>query len=100
MLVGNHDKNRIKGVEYHDYIELRVGDQLICLFHYPIFEWNKCSNESWLLYGHTHGNSVFDSTIGKNYKALNVGINVINYTPISYYEVEEKMKNRAILPHH
>ena len=107
---GNHDKvlekyYSSKHLDLFDYIDLSVDDsdanrgvQDICLFHYPIEEWNKCHHGSWHLYGHTHGNSKFDKNY--EYKRWNVGDDVNQFNPISYWEVKTLLKSKKIKSHH
>jgi len=86
--------NRFEWIK--DYHEMYVGNQMICLFHYPIHEWNKCHRGSWMLFGHTHGNDNHD----ESFKILNMGINLWRYKPVSYSEIEKIMKNRKDKEHH
>jgi calcineurin-like phosphoesterase family protein len=99
---GNHDKVimnsnklRSKFKWCKDYHELSVGEQKICLFHYPIGEWNKCHRGNIHLHGHCHGS--YPHTRGK---MMDVGVPCINYTPINLDEVLRLMKDKPLIEHH
>lgn len=65
LIYGNHDqvikKNLDKVIsrglirEVHDYYELNVNRQTICMSHYSMRVWNKMHHGSIMLYGHSHG---------------------------------------------
>ena len=113
-VLGNHDKiediesmGRFKCVE--DYIHLSILDtdnpkkwQTIMLFHYAILQWDKAHHSSWHLHGHSHGALTKDKEYNwyYNYKVIDVGCNMWNYTPLSYQEVKDIMKKREIKGHH
>lgn len=95
---GNHDHRNPSSIFTwsRDYFELKVpdrdasrGEQLICLFHYPIEEWNKAHYGSWHCHGHVHGK--FEKNIHK--KRVDVGVDVWNYTPVSYEQLKEYFKD-------
>lgn len=112
FIKGNHEKPlcqylRSIGKSWYDYLEIKVYDedlerqwQDICLFHYPIAEWNKGHYGAWLLYGHTHGNSWYDKEFQPKHKCLNVGAPCIHYSPVSYKELKRKMAKKAAIEHH
>ncbi len=96
---GNHDKTALNVYKKHphffkwakDYFYLKVldkeisgGSQKLFLIHYPMLTWNGSHRGSWNLFGHVHNTPV------KNLKPaqLNVGVDVNNFTPISYEEVK------------
>lgn len=77
LIRGNHDnpstlrkleENR-KIIKFRDYMEVKICDQSIILFHYPILSFHKQHYGSWHLHGHSHGN-LLDS----KGKILDVGI--------------------------
>lgn len=107
LITGNHDSKLTKSTKCSALFEmitpaldLYVKDgkhhQLICLFHYPIHEWNQCHRGSWMLHGHSHGRDTYDKT----YKILNVGINLWDYKPISYEQVKIVMAGKDLKLHH
>lgn len=63
VVKGNHDKredlDKLKGMNlianWHDYKEITIEKQSICLFHFPISAWHKQGYGSFHAYGHSHG---------------------------------------------
>ena len=113
-VLGNHDDERdIKSLgrfeSVEDYIHLSILDtdnpkkwQNIMLFHYAILQWDKAHHDSFHLHGHSHGSLMKDKEYAWYYKrkVLDIGCNMHNYTPLSYQEVKEIMKNRETSKHH
>ena len=63
LIEGNHDHKLVKNQffrdqfeEIHKYLEIVYNGHKICMFHYPISEWNQCHRGSIMLHGHLHGN--------------------------------------------
>ena len=54
---------------FYDYKEIKIGDQAVCLFHFPMMAWHKQGYGSWHLFGHSHGNLT-----GARGKMLDVGL--------------------------
>ena len=86
----------------NDYLEVNIHNhesnfhQRVCLFHYPILEWNGAFRGSWMLHGHTHGNLQYpESLLDK--KIIDVGVDCWNQYPVSFEELLEVMKNRVNL---
>lgn len=90
LIKGNHetylndpafDKTKYKWIK--DYHEFNYNGVKFVLFHYPILEWNGFYQKSIHLYGHVHNTRTeyFNSIMDK--RALNVGVDIINFTPIS-----------------
>jgi len=99
---GNHDR-ALKNAELHsrfewvkDYYRLHHEGEKICLFHYPIHEWDQCHRGAWMLHGHTHGNDTYDHS----FKIVNVGANLVNYQPCSFGALKELMGGRKDKEHH
>lgn len=64
LIEGNHDNKLVENAEFrncfeaiHKYREINHNGHKICMFHYPISEWNQCHRGSLMLHGHLHGNS-------------------------------------------
>lgn len=113
LIAGNHDKmkdvsklTRIK--ECFNGLDLFVADktaddtlkdqQHIHLYHYPVLSWNRSHYNSWHIHSHTHQNLMKDPFYDWYYKrkVIDVGVNGINYEPISYAEVKEIMVNKKV----
>lgn len=99
---GNHDDKRLwkdlsrRGIPnlsgVHDYYELKIDRNKICMSHYPMAVWNNCHHGSWMLHGHSHG------SYRGNGKILDVGIdNHPDFQVFSYDEVKEYMANQEFV---
>lgn len=101
LILGNHDKMikkskglKLKFTEIYDYYELKVKDdnvpggiQLIILCHFPLLSWNQMRRGSFMLHGHTHGTIKYPFIA----KILDVGVDNLNYFPISYENVKRRL---------
>ncbi|PHM69628.1 metallophosphoesterase [Xenorhabdus sp. KJ12.1] len=101
LIRGNHDKFLndpdfdISMFEWvRDYYEMDYQKQKIVMFHYPILEWQGYFRNAIHLYGHVH-NAGKDpdqykrlSILGP--RAINVGVDVNNFFPISINQVLKK----------
>ena len=114
LIIGNHDcgpdgepvpiLRELFGDRLHRYIEIKIGGdgrrkplshsggQKLVLFHYAMRGWvhdyhnpDKGKKGSWHLYGHHHGRLMSHRT------SFDVGVDVCNYSPISWPDVEQKM---------
>ena len=105
LILGNHDgemkpqviKDRFVTVD--KYKEIKVGEQRIVLFHFPILSWHQVNYGSWHLHGHCHGNLPQHPTLA----ILDVGVdNHPEFRPFSYEEVAAHMEGRDGRPqdHH
>ncbi|WP_137625088.1 metallophosphoesterase [Lactiplantibacillus pingfangensis] len=94
LIRGNHEKY-LKDQDFNvslfewvkDYYSFKYAKRKFVLFHYPILEWDGYYHDAIQLYGHVHNTRTeyFEHVLGNN--ALNVGVDVINYQPISIDEV-------------
>lgn len=103
LIFGNHDQTIMNSkliqnqfVWCKHYYELKRHGHTICLFHYPIGEWNKAHRGAIHLHGHCHGNYVYP----REGRCMDVGSNLINYTPIDFHEVVSRLINKPLLKHH
>ena len=90
----NFDKNNFRWVK--DYFVLNYQKTKIILFHFPIFEWDGYFRDAIHLFGHVH-NSGNNKNAYERFKqlgqnAINVGVDVNNFYPIS---IEEIIKIKA-----
>jgi calcineurin-like phosphoesterase family protein len=119
FIMGNHDRDKIiKRIDrfetIHEYgTEILVkddtitdkrakGHQQIIMSHYPILSWNRSHYGSWMIHGHCHGSLMKSNQDYYKRKVMDVGCNVIDYTPISYQEVKSAMDKKVIsnVDHH
>lgn len=68
-------------------VDIQRGFQPIVLCHYALLSWDRQHYGSWMLHGHAHGNISFQAGV----KRLDVGVDVHNFTPISYQEIKDIM---------
>jgi calcineurin-like phosphoesterase family protein len=104
LVYGNHDKtlkknsNRLFGFESkQDYLETTIfdgeKDRQLCIFHYPIADWNGRYHGSWHAHGHSHNNMspiMHKMTPGSWDCGVDVPGN--DYAPIEFSELAEKFK--------
>ena len=64
------------------------------LCHYPILEWNGFYRKSIHLYGHVHNTrqDYFESVLSE--RAKNVGVDIINFEPISIDTLISEIYNK------
>lgn len=102
LILGNHDKVMLtESVKKHfqlitNYLEVYQDKQLICMFHYPIAEFNKAHRGAYHIHGHTHGNYKPHN----DGRIMDVGAPCINYTPINLNQVIKLLENKPLLKHH
>lgn len=110
LILGNHDKSldpkaRAKFAWVKDTHTLKVheesapgGTQRIVLLHYAMRVWDKSHYGAWQLYGHSHGSLPDDP----HARAIDVGVDCHDFTPISYERVREIMGKKVFIPvdHH
>ena len=86
------------GVKDESSLESRgsQGYQKIVMSHYQILSWNKAHYGAWHLHGHCHGGLLKGMPDYYKRKVMDVGCNMIDYTPISYGQVKAIMDKRVI----
>lgn len=94
LCLGNHDhskrwKKATKWVDIDNYREIKVGDQLIILFHYAMRVWNKSGHGSIHLYGHSHNNLPGDA------QSCDVGVDSWGMCPVTLDDIKKRL---AIFP--
>ena len=101
LIKGNHDKF-LRDPDFDatafewikDYYVLDYKKTKFVLFHYPILEWQGFFKDSIHLYGHVH-NASKDPSQAKRLsvlgsRAMNVGVDVNNFFPVSIENVMKK----------
>lgn len=107
LIRGNHDhRSKMPKVEHlfnsvkeYDVIKVPLEDgtkQVIVLFHYQIFEWDRMAQGAWHLFGHHHYHDWRRSGEGKSF---DVGVDGNNYYPLSFEDVQRRMKEREVKEH-
>lgn len=103
LILGNHDyfaRNHPEEVadllcEITPYKELKLeaSGHTLCLMHYPLLFWNGSMRDTnIMLYGHIHNHAYCNAVTGKLFNALNVGVDVSGYVPLSEKEVLRKVR--------
>jgi len=100
LITGNHDKlapyvKSNRWVEITNYKEISEDNKKVVLTHFPIFEWQWFYNDSYHLYGHTHGTlNLAQYTLQRkrpNGNCWDVGVDNNNYEPVSFEEIKKKI---------
>lgn len=90
ILRGNHDKGWKAKAQYPTIKDIMIEDQKITLCHYPMYSFNCSHWNAWQIYGHHH-TDVSHIVTGKR---MNVCVDLHNFSPVSWEQVKEYMKNR------
>jgi len=67
------------------YMEIKVDNKDIILFHFPILEWNKCHRGSYHFFGHLHSNLVRG-------RSMDIGLDSNNCYPHNVRELLIKLE--------
>lgn len=96
LIIGSHDRDTLKCKDYFEFttplLEIYEQRQCIVLCHYAMRTWAKSHYNTWHLYGHSHGKL---PPVGKSY---DIGVDVTNFYPLSFYEVKDIMSKRPDNP--
>lgn len=95
LIWGNHDSNQVKKMpgwaSSQPVLELKVGDDLVCLSHYAHRTWNKSHYGSFHLFGHTHG------SMPAYGRSLDVGCMCWDYRPVTLAEIKERLAELGLI---
>lgn len=103
LIKGNHEEylndRNFKSEHFEwikDYYTLTYNKRKFVLFHYPILEWDGYYQRTIHLYGHVHSTRVdyFNRILDIN--AVNVGVDMINYKPISIDDIIKIVNEREM----
>ena len=99
LIKGNHDKF-LKQLRWQDYFEsldlykeIDDNGRMVCMFHYPIEEWNGYYRNSYMLYGHVHENM---DDIKRHPRKFNVGVDVNGFEPKTLDELIKENNNEEM----
>lgn len=103
LIRGNHeeylddpkfDKSLFEWIK--DYYTFKCDGRKFVLFHYPILEWDDYYIQAIHLYGHVHNidPDYFTKTLGGH--AVNVGVDMTGYKPISMDDVVRIVDDREM----
>jgi calcineurin-like phosphoesterase family protein len=105
LVKGNHEKYlstpefRPEAFEWiKDYYLLVYEKVKFALFHYPMLSWDGSHHGSFHLYGHVHNSGIKHPEFGEKLKllgtrAINVGVDVNNFYPVSIQQVMNQVEN-------
>lgn len=105
LIVGNHDRDWMKKVDLGKYFEsvdnllfLSDGKHKLTLCHYPMMTWPQANRECYMVYGHIHANTnaYYWPLIANSDLMLNAGVDVNDYTPITFDEMVHNNTNHKI----
>lgn len=100
ILQGNHDPKpspaNCPEFRSSPYFETTLRGTKFVLCHYPIESWNGMYKGAIHLHGHTHGHE-FDRSFShdgkKTFRRFNVGVEAIDYTPVSLDAIMEYVRD-------
>lgn len=86
---GSHDRWLANA---HEIREQDISGQYVVVCHYAMRVWSRSHDNSWLLYGHSHGRL---APVGKQW---DVGVDNNDFFPVSFEKVCEIMRSRPDNP--
>jgi calcineurin-like phosphoesterase family protein len=103
LVEGNHDRKTLMDAtfrgafkEVHKYLEITHNGTKVCMFHYPIQEWNQMHRGAVHLYGHLHGGV---SGLEK-YRARDVGMDATGQIAVSMDWIVADALKGEVKSHH
>ena len=98
LVIGSHEKCALKFkhrfASVKDTMQITIEKQMLFGFHYCCKTWPRSHYGSWHIHGHSHG-GLNDYAAGEG-KIYDVGVDINNFTPISYDQIIEIMKTRPL----
>ena len=93
LIGGNHDGSKalkayhMAGIQIQDYYEVKgpLHGVRVCLFHYPMSEWNGYYQGAIHCHGHTHS-PIYSDMPGR----YNVAVEAIGYAPKPLKDIEKE----------
>ena len=103
LIEGNHDQKALKDLnfqkcfaEIHKYLEVKYNGHKICMFHYPIAEWNQMHRGALQFHGHLHGNvSGLEGS-----RAIDVGMDATGWIVLEMEDAIDRAMKGEIRTHH
>lgn len=103
LIQGNHDHANLRDPDFracfdevHVYYEMNHAGVKVCMFHYPIAEWNKCHHGSVHFYGHVHSSP----TGLEQWRAMDVGYDATGRVVCDLDQMVQEAVKRPARPHH
>lgn len=102
LIEGNHDRKLVKDSgfrkcfsEIHQYLRYKHGEQLIIMFHFPIFDHDQAARGSIMLHGHRHGNPT-----GLDGRIMDVGFDATGKIVSDLDNIVKDMQSVKSMYHH
>lgn len=105
LILGNHDPDWLKQSQYeklsqyfcsiNSFHTFKKNKVQITLCHFPMLEWSgsryASKGASYLIHGHIHNNKnkIYEYIKGNQPTALNCGVDVNNFEPVTFEELIE-----------
>jgi len=98
LVIGNHDLSPTLALPWdsiNQMVEVRDGPhrQAHTLCHYPLITWNHVRRQALHMFGHVHNN-----WLGSR-NAVNVGVDVWDFMPVSFEQVVERAAELPLNKH-
>jgi calcineurin-like phosphoesterase family protein len=100
---GNHDRKTLNDPvfrgcfeEIHHYLDINYNGTKVCMFHYPIAEWDQMHRGSVHFHGHLHGG---ESGLEK-YRARDMGIDATGFIVVEMERAIADAVKGEIKGHH
>jgi calcineurin-like phosphoesterase family protein len=93
LIVGNHDGRlalELPWASIHHILEIKDGNQVFVLCHYPMLTWNKARRGAIQLFGHVHNNWQGSRN------SLNVGVDVWDFQPVQARDLLARAKTLPV----
>jgi calcineurin-like phosphoesterase family protein len=99
LVYGNHDDRDAKRYAHlfasvQEVKYLRLFEEKITLYHYAQRVWRNSHHGAWHLFGHSHG------SLPRYHRSMDVGVDVHNFSPVSFEEIRAYMITQEIVHHH
>ena len=110
LVIGNHDWRRIvsdhvwRFYDMSQQVNMKIGKRHIILNHYPLLcfsgSWRKAEDMTYQLFGHVHTSPYCNDGLDNSRMNMlfpsqyDVGVDNNNFTPVSWKEVDEIIKNQ------
>lgn len=103
LIEGNHDRKLVQNSgarnlfdEIHIYHTIKHAGHRVCMFHFPIAEWDQCHRGSLHIHGHSHGNY----RGGDGRRMMDVGVDATGNVVTRLDDVVEQLSRRVFTSHH
>ena len=103
LVKGNHDRKLVADAEFrgcfesiHDYLDITYNGTKVCMFHYPIAEWDQMHRGAVHFHGHLHG-----GVSGlENFRARDMGMDATGFIVVSMERAIADAMTGQIKGHH